>query len=753
MQKGTPPRTLFKIARRGALPLALMTTACSSVMAQTEGPFFERAATYPVYHNLPEGADPAQETVAEIVAATADGMMLAYTDSPGERLGLVDISDISAPTGAGMVDLGGEPTSVSIVGTNAFVGVNTAESYTEPSGHVAVVDLNTSAVSARCDVGGQPDSLAVSADGGFLAVAVENERDEDLNDGVIPQLPAGTLAVFDLAGGTIANCDAARIVELTGLAEVAGEDPEPEYVDINAANIAAVSLQENNHIALVDLAAGTVTGHYSAGSVDLTAIDILEDDIVAGAGSLSGLAREPDAIAWLDDNRLFTANEGDYEGGSRGVSVFANDGSVLFDSGNSLEHLGMSAGHYPEGRAENKGVEPEGAEVGTFGDTTYAFALSERGNFVAIYADGGDGALELTQALPTGVGPEGVVAIPARDLLVVSAEVDAEEDSVRSSITLYTRTAGASPYPHIVSATDEATGAPIGWGALSGMVGDPADANIVYAVSDSAYALSRIYTIDTGQTPAVITAATDVTKNGEAVAYDLEGIAPAAGGGFWLSSEGNASRENPLQQRSMIIKVSADGAVESEIEFPEAAYEHATNRGFEGVAAWGEGDAEQVMVAVQSTWKDDPEGTTKLGIFSPANESWRFVHYPLAEAQSPRGGWVGLSEVTWLGDQRFAILERDNQPGDYAAIKTVTTIDLAGVEPAALDGDIPVVEKQLAIDLLPIMQATKGWISDKPEGIAITADGQVFMVSDNDALDDATGETQFLKLGEAGSLF
>ncbi|MEO1248582.1 MAG: esterase-like activity of phytase family protein, partial [Pseudomonadota bacterium] len=117
------------------------------------------------------------------------------------------------------------------------------------------------------------------------------------------------------------------------------------------------------------------------------------------------------------------------------------------------------------------------------------------------------------------------------------------------------------------------------------------------------------------------------------------------------------------------------------------------------------------------------------------------------------GGWVGLSEVTWLGDERFAILERDNQPGDYAVIKTVTTIDLAGVEPAALDGDIPVVEKQLAIDLLPIMQATNGWISDKPEGIAITADGQVFMVSDNDALDDATGETQFLNLGDAGSLF
>jgi hypothetical protein len=38
----------------------------------------------------------------------------------------------------------------------------------------------------RCDLGGQPDSVAASPDGRYLAVAIENERDEDLDDGVIP---------------------------------------------------------------------------------------------------------------------------------------------------------------------------------------------------------------------------------------------------------------------------------------------------------------------------------------------------------------------------------------------------------------------------------------------------------------------------------------------------------------------------------------------------------------------------------------
>jgi hypothetical protein len=47
-----------------------------------------------------------------------------------------------------------------------------------------------------------------------------------------------------------------RRVELTGLAEVAPEDPKPEFVSINNRNQVAATLQENNHIAVVDLASG-----------------------------------------------------------------------------------------------------------------------------------------------------------------------------------------------------------------------------------------------------------------------------------------------------------------------------------------------------------------------------------------------------------------------------------------------------------------------------------------------------------------
>ena len=45
-------------------------------------------------------------------------------------------------------------------------------------------------------------------------------------------------------------------------------------------------------------------------------------------GSQAGRKREPDAVQWIDNDRFVSANEGDYEGGSRGFTVFNKDGSV-----------------------------------------------------------------------------------------------------------------------------------------------------------------------------------------------------------------------------------------------------------------------------------------------------------------------------------------------------------------------------------------------------------------------------------------
>ena len=40
------------------------------------------------------------------------------------------------------------------------------------------------------------------------------------------------------------------------------------------------------------------------------------------------------------------------------------------------------------------------------------------------------------------------------------------------------------------------------------------------------------------------------------------------------------------------------------------------------------------------------------------------------------------------------------------------------------------------------------WTAEKLEGFAIARDNKVYAVTDNDGVDDATGETLFLRLGE-----
>ncbi|MGE0241651.1 MAG: YncE family protein [Parvibaculaceae bacterium] len=262
---------------RTTLAAALLAgTALTSSAAEV----FNRIATFHVVDNLPEGADPKTSTVAEIITATPDGSRLVYTDSPGERIGIIDITDAKAPKAAGTVALEGEPTSTVALGTHALVGVVTSKSKAEPSGHLAIVDLASRKVVAKCDLGGQPDSLARSADGKYLAIAIENERDEDVNDGKIPQLPGGNLTTFVVAADGSVDCATKTIIDVTGLAKIASEDPEPEFVDINGRNEVVLSLQENNHIAIIDLASGKVTADFSAGTVDLTGIDTEKDGVI-----------------------------------------------------------------------------------------------------------------------------------------------------------------------------------------------------------------------------------------------------------------------------------------------------------------------------------------------------------------------------------------------------------------------------------------------------------------------------------------
>lgn len=715
---------------------------------------YHRQATYPVYLNRPQDEPVETETVAEISTVSEDGNTLIYTDAPAKRIGFVDITDPAAPKGLGTLsltelgDADDQPTSVIAAGEFVLVVIDTSGGdFASPGGRLDVVRISDRSRVRSIDLQGQPDSIALAADGGFAAIAMENQRDEEFTpqggeEGDLPQPPTGFVQILDLGGAPDAwqlrrvdfDVEAARSAGLD-----TPEDLEPEYVTINSRGQIAVTLQENNGVAVIDGRTGQVINIFSAGTQSVDGIDTAEDGTIDQSGSIADLPREPDAIGWIGDDHLATANEGDWKGGTRGWTVFdAATGDVVWDAGNSFSQLAVRTGMHIEGRSEAKGPEPEGLAITELDGTPVALVASERSNFVAVYDVSDVSAPVFRQILPTTPGPEGILPIPGRDLLVISSETDDAEAQVRASVSIYgygdAFAADSVAFPSIVSG--DVDGAPIPWGALGALSADPSDENRLFTATDNAYGPTRVLGVDVSQSPALIDSALPVTENGEAVTVDVEGVAARPDGGFYLAVEGEEGPGNEL------IRVASDGAIEERIALPADIAAALGSQGLEGVAV----DGDAVWVAVQRELKTDPPGTARLGRYTPASGEWEWFGYPL-ESTDAEGDWIGLSEVA-VHDGALLVLERDKRNGPDAAVKAIYRVSLpdeAGSTSA--EQAPPMLTKTLQRDLLPDLRAPKGWVQEKVEGMTAGGNGNLYVVTDNDGLDDANGETVFLNLG------
>ncbi len=248
---------------------------------------------------------------------------------------------------------------------------------------------------------------------------------------------------------------------------------------------------------------------------------------------------------------------------------------------------------------------------------------------------------------------------------------------------------------------------------------------------------------------------------------------PADRAQAWLASEGNAS--DSIQNR--LIHVDPRGHVLAEIALPPAilACRAATSgavarrtlgSGFEGITVIpGPGQRYRLAVAQQRGWNyttpecealdDDGGGVNALGepnftriwIYDPSVKTWSFVSWELAPL-SPLAAWTGLSEITMLQDGGLLLVERDNLTGNFAGLKTLVRIPPG----ADADGVIGASEKS-TYDLLPHLRATRGWITDKVEGVAVTQGGRIFVSTDNDGVDGWSGETWFFSPGRLRNMF
>ena len=236
--------------------------------------------------------------------------------------------------------LSGDANSIAIDDNNELLAVAIASGDAGVNGHVAFFDLSGDAPSfiKNVEVGDLPDSLAFSYDGTKVVVANEGEPSDDYTLD-----PEGTISVINVVDGVPQN-NAVSInfngynemqsdLEAMGMkfsnptgqmikgqlrSYTVSQDLEPEYVAFSKDNTKAfVSLQENNGLAVVNLADNSVS-IVGLGYKDWSdyLIDVSDKDDGINFQSYDHLygMYQPDTIAtyhWQGANFIVTANEGD----------------------------------------------------------------------------------------------------------------------------------------------------------------------------------------------------------------------------------------------------------------------------------------------------------------------------------------------------------------------------------------------------------------------------------------------------------
>ncbi|WP_208006891.1 choice-of-anchor I family protein [Aeromicrobium phragmitis] len=282
------------------------------------------------------------ESAAEIVAFHAATQRTFVVNAQSGLIDVLDASDPTAPTAIGTIAAGGTlpdgavVNSLSVRADGLVVAAIEAPTKTDP-GWLLFADAATLTVLGAVQVGIQPDMVSVSPDGRLAVSANEAEPADDYSidpegsisvvtlpsDLAAPAQAAVRTATFHEweAGGTRTLPEDVRIFgPEVNTAFPISANLEPEYVTVDASSTTAyVTLQENNAVAVVDLASATVTDIWPLGFKDHgqpgQGLDPSDRDgaITIAPQPVLGVY-QPDGIGAYDaggQTYLVTANEGD----------------------------------------------------------------------------------------------------------------------------------------------------------------------------------------------------------------------------------------------------------------------------------------------------------------------------------------------------------------------------------------------------------------------------------------------------------
>ena len=269
---------------------------------------------------------------AEISAFDAASSRLFTTSGSG--LQVIDLSDPAAPALLSIVDFTAAPFNAvskdvsSVAVHDGVVAVALLNPDKTVSGEVVFLDAATGNLIRKVTVGNNPDMVVFTADGSKLLVANEGE----LTSGGVDS--PGSVSVIDVAtgnevrlgfdafNGTEAALRTAGVRITPGAS--ASNDFEPEYIAISPDGTKAfVTLQENNAVAVLDLATNTFTDVVPLGTKDFSALmaDFSDRDGAGNTVSLNFVTGMPVKGLYMPDGiatyavggktYYVTANEGD----------------------------------------------------------------------------------------------------------------------------------------------------------------------------------------------------------------------------------------------------------------------------------------------------------------------------------------------------------------------------------------------------------------------------------------------------------
>ncbi len=288
---------------------------------------------------------------AEIVSYDPGSSHLFVANSSQNELAILDFSNPAGITLLQTVVLDAFGAGITCVAaSNGIVAVSMTGADADSPGTVAFFDVSGNFISS-VEVGVFPDMVLFSPDGARVLTANEGQPSDDYAVD-----PEGSVSIIDISGGlqnatvTTVGFEAfnaqqaslmAQGVRIFGPGATVAQDLEPEYIAISDDGSAAyVACQENNALAIVDLAVPEISAILPLGYKDWTDEGASLDASDRSGGiffanwPLRGMY-QPDAIDYFSvggQGYLITANEGDarnYDGFSEEFRI--GDDEIVLD--------------------------------------------------------------------------------------------------------------------------------------------------------------------------------------------------------------------------------------------------------------------------------------------------------------------------------------------------------------------------------------------------------------------------------------